>query len=442
MCVAVAPRGVVVVAEFDDAFEFRVVVVGGASRAAASDASSNAGIAGGPRRAPRRDDARARVRRVANASSNATSRVDIDRSRARARRARRRVTARATKTTRDPRRRRGAHARRMARASGDDARDRRRSFRCRDVVDAVVDGDDGARARVVNVNGVARVEVSSRAGAGARAGRVGPVDALRAACACATAATFESRNAREAAEGARAVRAMLALVRMVCERAAWVDANGFASAEGSEEEFHDAEDEEEVGARTVRAVTRGIVERVIEDAERERGVRACVETAVASVVKANANARFERTPKKSTGEGPKKAFSFLKTPKSAGSRTKSMTTPASASASTPASTPKPKSAMEVKLSDALSAARAKAKEIEDELADSPLRSPFKQRMKAGVREHPIRRLQGAAVRLYKRTKHNVIKRVERATEKNPTAVGGGVLGFAVLVLASRRGRGP
>jgi hypothetical protein len=222
------------------------------------------------------------------------------------------------------------------------------------------------------------------------------------------------------------------------ERAAWVDANGFASAEGSEEEFHDAEDEEEVGARTVRAVTRGIVERVIEDAERERGVRACVETAVASVVKANANARFERTPKKSTGEGPKKAFSFLKTPKSAGSRTKSMTTPGSASESTP----KPKSAMEVKLSDALSAARAKAKEIEDELADSPLRSPFKQRMKAGVREHPIRRLQGAAVRLYKRTKHNVIKRVERATEKNPTAVGGGVLGFAVLVLASRRGRGP
>ena len=98
--------------------------------------------------------------------------------------------------------------------------------------------------------------------------------------------------------------------------------------------------------------------------------------------------------------------------------------------------------MEVKLSDALSAARAKAKEIEDELADSPLRSPFKQRMKAGVREHPIRRLQGAAVRLYKRAKHNVIKRVERATEKNPTAVGGGVLGFAVLVLASRRGRGP
>jgi len=220
VCVAVAPRGVVVVAEFDDAFEFRVVVVVGASRAAASDASSNAGIAGGPRRAPRRDDARARVRRVARASSNATSRVDIDRSRARARRARRRVTGRATKTTRDPRRRRGAHARRMARASGDDARDRRRSFRCRDVVDAVVDGDDGARARVVNVNGVARVEVSSRAGAGARAGRVGPVDALRAACACATAATFESRNAREAAEGARAVRAMLALVRMVCERRA------------------------------------------------------------------------------------------------------------------------------------------------------------------------------------------------------------------------------
>ena len=111
----------------------------------------------------------------------------------------------------------------MARSSGDDARDRRRSFRCRDVVDAVVDGDDGARARVVNVNGVARVEVSSRAGAGARAGRVGPVDALRAACACATAATFESRNAREAAEGARAVRAMLALVRMVCERRATRD---------------------------------------------------------------------------------------------------------------------------------------------------------------------------------------------------------------------------
>jgi hypothetical protein len=225
VCVAVAPRGVVVVAEFDDAFEFRVVVVVGASRAAASDASSNAGIAGGPRRAPRRDDARARVRRVASASSNAKSRVDIDRSRARARRARRRVIERATKTPRDPRRRRAAHARRMARASGDDARDRRRSFRCRDVVDAVVDGDDGARARVVNVNGVARVEVSSRAGAGAgaRAGRVGPVDALRAACACATAATFESRNAREAAEGARAVRAMLALVRMVCERRATRD---------------------------------------------------------------------------------------------------------------------------------------------------------------------------------------------------------------------------
>ena len=223
MCVAVAPRGVVVVAEFDDAFEFRVVVVVGASRAAASDASSNAGIAGGSRRAPPSDDARARVRRVANASSCTKSRVDIDRSRARARRARRRVTARATKTPRDPRRRRGAHSRRMARASGYDARDRRRSFRCRDVVDAVVDGDDGARARVVNVNGVARVEVSSRAGAGARAGRVGPVDALRAACACATAATFESRNAREAAEGARAVRAMLALVRMVCERRATRD---------------------------------------------------------------------------------------------------------------------------------------------------------------------------------------------------------------------------
>ena len=223
MCVAAAPRGVVVVAEFDDAFEFRVVVVVGASRAAASDASSNAGIAGGPRRAPRRDDARARVRRVANASSCTKSRVDIDRSRARARRARRRVTGRATKTTRDPRRRRGAHARRMARVHGDDARDRRRSCRCRDVVDAVADGDDGARARVVNVNGVARVEVSSRAGAGARAGRVGPVDALRAACACATAATFESRNAREAAEGARAVRAMLALVRMVCERRATRD---------------------------------------------------------------------------------------------------------------------------------------------------------------------------------------------------------------------------
>ena len=114
-------------------------------------------------------------------------------------------------------------SRRVARARGDDARDRRRSFRCRDVVDAVVDGDDGARARVVNVNGVARVEVSSRASPGARAGRVGPVDALRAACACATAATFESRNAREAAEGARAVRAMLALVRMVCERRATRD---------------------------------------------------------------------------------------------------------------------------------------------------------------------------------------------------------------------------
>ena len=207
MCVAVAPRGVVVVAEFDRAVGLRVVVVVGASRAAASDASSNAGIAGGPRRAPRRDDARARVRRVARASSCTKSRVDIDRSRARARRARRRVTGRATKTTRDPRRRRAAHARRMARASGDDARDRRRSFRCRDVVDAVVDGDDAA----------------TRAGAGARAGRVGPVDALRAACACATAATFESRNAREAAEGARAVRAMLALVRMVCERRATRD---------------------------------------------------------------------------------------------------------------------------------------------------------------------------------------------------------------------------
>ena len=225
MCVAVAPRGVVVVAEFDDAFEFRVVVVVGASRAAASDASSNAGIAGGPRRAPRRDDARARVRRVARASSCTTSRVDIDRSRARARRARRRGIRTRDSAPRDPRRRRGAHARRMARVHGDDARDRRRSFRCRDVVDAVVDGDDGARARVVNVNGVARVEVSSRAGAGAgaRAGRVGPVDALRAACACATAATFESRNAREAAEGARAVRAMLALVRMVCERRATRD---------------------------------------------------------------------------------------------------------------------------------------------------------------------------------------------------------------------------
>lgn len=223
MCVAVAPRGVVVVAEFDDAFEFRVVVVVGASRAAADDASSNAGIAGGPRRAPRRDDARARVRRVARASSCTKSRVDIDRSRARARRARRRGIRTRDSSARDPRRRCAAHARRMARASGDDARDRRRSFRCRDVVDAVVDGDDGARARVVNVNGVARVEVSSRAGAGARAGRVGPVDALRAACACATAATFESRNAREAAEGARAVRAMLALVRMVCERRATRD---------------------------------------------------------------------------------------------------------------------------------------------------------------------------------------------------------------------------
>lgn len=223
MCVAVAPRGVVVVAEFDDAFEFRVVVVVGASRAAFDDASSNAGIAGGPRRAPRRDDARARVRRVANASSCTKSRVDIDRSRARARRARRRGIRTRDSSARDLCRRRGAHARRMARASGDDARDRRRSFRCRDVVDAVVDGDDGARARVVNVNGVARVEVSSRAGAGARAGRVGPVDALRAACACATAATFESRNAREAAEGARAVRAMLALVRMVCERRATRD---------------------------------------------------------------------------------------------------------------------------------------------------------------------------------------------------------------------------
>ena len=223
MCVAVAPRGVVVVAEFDAAFEFRVVVVVGASRAAASDASSNAGIAGGPRRAPRRDDARARVRRVANASSNATSRVDIDRSRARARRARRRGIRTRDEDDARPASSARLDSRRMARASGDDARDRRRSFRCRDVVDAVVDGDDGARARVVNVNGVARVEVSSRAGAGARAGRVGPVDALRAACACATAATFESRNAREAAEGARAVRAMLALVRMVCERRATRD---------------------------------------------------------------------------------------------------------------------------------------------------------------------------------------------------------------------------
>lgn len=223
MCVAVAPRGVVVVAEFDDAFEFRVVVVVGASRAAASDASSNAGIAGGPRRAPRRDDARARVRRVANAKSNAKSRVDIDRSRARARRARRRGIRTRDEDDARPASSARLDSRRMARASGDDARDRRRSFRCRDVVDAVVDGDDGARARVVNVNGVARVEVSSRAGAGARAGRVGPVDALRAACACATAATFESRNAREAAEGARAVRAMLALVRMVCERRATRD---------------------------------------------------------------------------------------------------------------------------------------------------------------------------------------------------------------------------
>ena len=223
MCVAVAPRGVVVVAEFDDAFEFRVVVVVGASRAAASDASSNAGIAGGPRRAPRRDDARARVRRVANAEFErdiARRHRSIARARAQSAAARHRARdeddARPASSAR-------LDSRRMARASGDDARDRRRSFRCRDVVDAVVDGDDGARARVVNVNGVARVEVSSRAGAGARAGRVGPVDALRAACACATAATFESRNAREAAEGARAVRAMLALVRMVCERRATRD---------------------------------------------------------------------------------------------------------------------------------------------------------------------------------------------------------------------------
>ena len=223
MCVAVAPRGVVVVAEFARAFEFRVVGVVGASRAAADDASSNAGIAGGPRRAPRRDDARARVRRVANASSCTKSRVDIDRSRARARRARRRGIRTRDEDAARPASSARLDSRRMARASGDDARSRRRSFRCRDVVDAVVDGDDGARARVVNVNGVARVEVSSRAGAGARAGRVGPVDALRAACACATAATFESRNAREAAEGARAVRAMLALVRMVCERRATRD---------------------------------------------------------------------------------------------------------------------------------------------------------------------------------------------------------------------------
>jgi len=229
-------------------------------------------------------------------------------------------------------------------------------------------------------------------------------------------------------------------------RAAWVDANdarASASSEGSANAATTRRSEDDDEDEAVRRCARGIVERVIEDAEREREVGACVARAVAGAVRANANARFETTPKKSkAGEGLRRALSIFQTPKVAASSAKSRATSASASASTPTSTPKPKSAMEAKLSDALSAARAKAKEIEDELADSPLRSPFKQRMRAGVREHPIRRLRGAAVRLYKRAKHDVIKRVERATEKNPTAVGGGVLGFAVLVLASRRGRGP
>ena len=113
-----------------------------------------------------------------------------------------------------------ARRRAMARGDADETRSTRAAFRCRDVVDAVATRDGAARARVMYVNGVACVEVSSSAGADAARGRVGPVDALRAACACATAATFESRHAGEAAEGARAVRAMLALVRAVCERRA------------------------------------------------------------------------------------------------------------------------------------------------------------------------------------------------------------------------------
>ena len=116
-----------------------------------------------------------------------------------------------------------ARRRAMARGDADETRSTRAAFRCRDVVDAVATRDGAARARVMNVNGVACVEVSSSAGADAARGRVGPVDALRAACACATAATFESRHAGEAAEGARAVRAMLALVRAVCERRATRD---------------------------------------------------------------------------------------------------------------------------------------------------------------------------------------------------------------------------
>lgn len=89
----------------------------------------------------------------------------------------------------------------MVCVSDDDVCDWCCLFWCCDVVDVVVDGDDGVCVCVVNVNGVVCVEVLLCVGVGVCVGWVGSVDALRAACACATAATFESRNVCEVVEG-------------------------------------------------------------------------------------------------------------------------------------------------------------------------------------------------------------------------------------------------
>ena len=185
--------------------------------------------------------------------------------------------------------------------------------------------------------------------------------------------------------------------------------------------------DENDGGESARSYAEAIVRRVIETAsetEIEEAVRACVAKAMDGVIKANS------------------APAVVGSSKFVTPATKLVKSSASADSSQSSGTPKPKTAMEMNLSERLSAARSKATELEAEIAKSPLRSPFKDRMKAGVRESPIQRLKGAARRTYKRTAHEVTRRVEILKEKHPKATAGAVLGLAVVVLLSRGNRDP
>ena len=178
-----------------------------------------------------------------------------------------------------------------------------------------------------------------------------------------------------------------------------------------------------------RAYAASIVANVIErctEAEREEAVRACVKTAVERVIAAHGTAAAEvrvagaaRAPPPPTTPVNKKLGIIEST-------------------SSSPSTPKPKSAMEVKLAERLTEARETAAAMHADLVKSPLRAPFKDRMRAGKKENPLQRLRGAALRLFKRTSHDLRRRAEIIKEKHSREAAL-ALALAALLLARRGG---